>query len=93
MPPTELVLRPRNEAPERSQTIARRFGHPKAGTPLTPTLCASSMKASTIGENLRSCQTPVTGDGDAAERYGNRKRFSLKPVSNEKSASRQEIKH
>jgi integrase/recombinase XerD len=29
-------------------TIARRFGHPMAGTPLTPTLCPYSMKASTV---------------------------------------------
>ncbi len=49
-------------------TIARRFGHPMAGTPLTPTLCPSSMKASTVGENRRSCQAVSTSEAEIPKR-------------------------
>jgi len=45
-------------------TIARRFGHPMAGTPLTPALCPSSMKASTVGENRRSCHAVSTSQAE-----------------------------
>jgi len=49
-------------------TIARRFGHAMAGTPLTPTLCPSSMKASTVGENRRSCQAVSTSEAEIPKR-------------------------
>jgi hypothetical protein len=49
-------------------TIARRFGHPMAGTPLTPALCPSLMKASTVGENLRSCQAVSTSEAEMPKR-------------------------
>jgi len=49
-------------------TIARRFGHPMAGTPLTPTLCPSSMNASTVGENRRSCQAVSTSEAEMPKR-------------------------
>ena len=49
-------------------TIARRFGHPMAGTPLTPTLCPSSMNTSTAGENRRSCQAVSTSEAEMPKR-------------------------
>ena len=49
-------------------TIARRFGHPMAGTPLTPALCPSLMKASTVGENRRSCQAVSTSEAAMPKR-------------------------
>ena len=39
-----------------------------AGTPLTPTLCPSSMKASTVGENRRSCQAVSTSEAGKPKR-------------------------
>jgi hypothetical protein len=41
-------------------TRARRCGHPMAGTPVTPAMWPSSMKASTVGENRRSRQAAST---------------------------------
>jgi hypothetical protein len=49
-------------------TTARRFGHPMAGTPLTPTLSPSSMKASTVGENRRSFHALSTSEAEMSKR-------------------------
>ena len=72
-------------------TIARRFGHPMAGTPLTPTLCPSSMDASTVGENQRSCQAVSTSEAEMPKRSAigtMTSRFEMSPCSVKTHAKR-----